>query len=186
MKRVICAFTVLPLLLLCACEKEEIENSENGGETMDIKLTSSAFEDGGMIPVKYTCDGDNISPPLAWENIPEGTKSIALVCDDPDAPMGTFVHWVLYNLPPDTNKLEENIPVTEKLENGACQASTSFGKIGYGGPCPPSGIHRYYFKIYALDKELDESSVEDKTSLLSAMEEHILSQGQLIGRYKRQ
>lgn len=186
MKNVIYAFTVLSLLLLCACEKEEIEKNEDGGETMDIKITSSAFENEGMIPVKYTCDGEDISPPLSWENIPEGTKRIALICDDPDAPVGTFVHWVLYNLPPDTTKLEENIPITEKLDNGACQAVSDFGKPGYGGPCPPGGTHRYYFKIYALDKELDESSVEDKSSLLSAMDGHILGQGQLMGKYKRQ
>lgn len=153
---------------------------------MDIKLTSSAFEEGGMIPAKYTCDGEDISPPLSWENLPEGTKSIAIICDDPDAPIGTFVHWVLYNLPPETKKLEENVPVTDKLDNGAGQGMTDFGKAGYGGPCPPSGTHRYFFKIYALDTEIENGNVTNKENLLSAMEGHILSQGQLIGKYKRQ
>ena len=103
---------------------------------MDIKISSSAFEEGGLIPMKYTCDDVDISPPLEWSGIPEGTKEIALICDDPDAPMGTWVHWVVYNLPANTNKLLENIPVTKVLENGIKQGSNDFHKIGYGGPCP--------------------------------------------------
>ncbi|MHC4605092.1 MAG: YbhB/YbcL family Raf kinase inhibitor-like protein [Planctomycetota bacterium] len=107
---------------------------------MDIKITSSAFEEGGLIPPKYTCDGADISPPLQWDAVPEGTKSIALISDDPDAPMGTWVHWVLFNLPAETKELAENIPPDSTLANGAMQGTTDFGRIGYGGPCPPSEI----------------------------------------------
>ncbi len=153
---------------------------------MEIKITSSAFEQGNLIPAKYTCDGADVSPPLRWEGIPEGTKSIALINDDPDAPMGTWVHWVLFNLPADIKELAENIPPEETLLNEAKQGISDFGRIGYGGPCPPSGTHRYFFKIYALDTELSLESGANKHQLLKAMEGHILGQGELIGKYKRQ
>ncbi len=152
---------------------------------MEIKITSSAFEDGGLIPAKYTCDGADVSPPLQWDAVPEGTKSIALICDDPDAPMGTWVHWVLFNLPAEINQLAENIPADKILPNGARQGVSDFGRVGYGGPCPPGGTHRYFFKIYALDTEVSLQAGADKRQLLKAMEGHILSQGQLIGKYKR-
>ncbi len=153
---------------------------------MEIRIASSAFEDGGLIPAKYTCDGADISPPLQWDAVPEGTGSIALICDDPDAPVGTFVHWVLFNLPAETKELPENMPADKSLPNGAGQGTTDFGRIGYGGPCPPSGTHRYFFKIYALDAEVDLVAGAGKRDLLRAMEGHILAQGQLIGKYKRQ
>ena len=153
---------------------------------MEIKITSSAFEDGGLIPPKYTCDGADISPPLQWEAVPEGTKSIALICDDPDAPMGTWVHWVLFNLPAETRELAENTPPDGTLANGAKQGTSDFGRIGYGGPCPPSGTHRYFFKIYALDAQVELAAGARKPDLLKAMEGHILAQAQLIGKYKRQ
>jgi len=153
---------------------------------MEIKITSSAFEEGGLIPAKYTCDGADVSPPLQWDAVPEGTKSVALICDDPDAPMGTWVHWVLFNLPSDAKELAENIPAEETLPNGAKQGVNDFGRIGYGGPCPPGGTHRYFFKIYALDTEVGLEAGADKRQLLKAMEGHILEQGQLVGKYKRQ
>ena len=153
---------------------------------MDIIITSSAFEEGGLIPPKYTCDGVDISPPLQWDAVPEGTKSIALISDDPDAPMGTWVHWVLFNLPPETKELPENIHPDENLPSGAVQGITDFRRIGYGGPCPPSGTHRYFFKIYALDTVLDLPPRAGKSDLVNAMERHILAKGQLIGKYKRQ
>lgn len=153
---------------------------------MEIKIASTAFDDGGLIPPKYTCDGADISPPLNWEDVPEGTKSIALICDDPDAPAGTWVHWVLFNLPAETRELAENIPPDRTLPNGARQGTSDFGRIGYGGPCPPSGTHRYFFKIYALDAQIDLADGADKAQLLKAIEGHILDQGQLIGKYKRQ
>lgn len=153
---------------------------------MEIKITSPAFEDGGLIPARYTCDGEDISPPLRWDAVPEGTRSIALICDDPDAPMGTWVHWVLFNLPADTRELAEKFPADETLHDGTRQGITDFGSTGYGGPCPPSGTHRYFFKIYALDTKIDLVAVADKARLLEAMEGHILGQGQLVGKYERQ
>ena len=157
-----------------------------GDKEMEIKVTSSGFEDGGLIPAKYTCDGADISPPLGWEGVPEGTKSIALISDDPDAPMGTWVHWVLFNLPGQTRELAENIPHDRTLPSGAKQGTTDFRRVGYGGPCPPSGTHRYFFKLYALDAEIALTAGANKAQLLKAMQGHILAQGQLIGKYKRQ
>ncbi len=152
---------------------------------MDIKLTSSAFEEGGMIPSKYTCDGRDISPPLTWDNVPGKTESIAVICDDPDAPMGTWVHWVLFNLPAEKRELAENVPDDETLPDDTRQGVTDFVSTGYGGPCPPSGTHRYFFRIYALDIPVDIVSIADKETLLKAMAGHILAEGQLMGKYKR-
>jgi len=152
---------------------------------MDIKLRSTAFEERGMIPKQYTCDGKDISPPLAWESVPDSTKSIALICDDPDAPMGTWVHWILYNLPANIKELPENIPTQKILENGAKQGTNDFRNIGYGGPCPPGGTHRYYFKIYALETVLTLEAGATKAELLKAMERHTLAEGELMGKYKR-
>ncbi len=152
---------------------------------MEIKVTSTAFDEGGMIPEKYTCDGMDVSPSLAWTNVPNETKSFTLICDDPDAPMGTWVHWVIYDIPADIRELKENIPVKEKLDNGAKQGKNDWRNIGYGGPCPPGGTHRYYFKLYALDTELNLEPGNTKAELLKAMEGHILDQGELMGKYKR-
>jgi len=152
---------------------------------MEIKLTSKAFQEGGMIPRQYTCDGKDISPPLQWDKAPERTRSFALICDDPDAPMGTWVHWVIYNIPADARQLAEGVPPTERLPNGARQGKNDFRKIGYGGPCPPRGTHRYFFKVYALDVLLDLPSGATKAQLEKAMEGHILARGQLMGKYAR-
>jgi len=152
---------------------------------MTIKITSSAFTEGSMIPKRYTCDAEDVSPDLAWTAVPDGTKSLALICDDPDAPMGNWVHWVLFNLPPDINKLHAEIPPEETLKNGARHGKNDFGKFGYGGPCPPGGTHRYFFKLYALDTVIKLESGITKAQLLTAMERHILDEGQLIGKYKR-
>lgn len=180
---------LIVLMLLCVCQSNTqtgVEKTEAKGELkMDIKVTSTAFEEGGMIPSKYTCDGEDVSPPLSWSSVPEETKSIALISDDPDAPMGTWVHWVAFNLPPEMTELGESIPHGEALEVGGKQGKTDFGKVGYGGPCPPSGTHRYYFKIYALDTMIDLKAGITKAELLDAMEGHILAQGQLMGKYKR-
>jgi Raf kinase inhibitor-like YbhB/YbcL family protein len=154
-----------------------------GGVKMEIK--SSAFKEGANIPWKYTCDSIDISPQLEWSQVPENTKTFALICDDPDTTMAAWVHWVLFNLPGNIPELPENVPKVEVLKNGARQGKNDFGKIGYGGPCPPGGTHRYYFRIYALNKELDSESGITKKELLKAMEGHILCEGQLMGRYKR-
>ena len=152
---------------------------------MDIIIKSPAFVPGGKIPGKYTCDGMDISPPLTWTSGPEGTKTFALICDDPDAPMGTWVHWVLFNLPADITEFRENVPPERELESGAKQGMNDFRKIGYGGPCPPGGVHRYFFKLYALDTEINLEAGATKAELLKAMEGHILAEGQIIGRYER-
>ena len=152
---------------------------------MAIKLTSSAFKDGQPIPRGYTCDGADVSPPLEWSDIPKNAKTIALVADDPDAPSGTFVHWVLYNLPAEGMGLIENTPMTETLKGGGMQGTNDFKKIGYGGPCPPSGTHHYLFKLYALDGEVALKPGATRADLEKAMEGHVLGQAQLMGTYSR-
>ena len=153
---------------------------------MAITFRSSVFEEGGKIPRRYTCDGEDVSPPLEWEGIPEGTQSLALICDDPDAPGKTWwVHWVLYNTPAEAKKLLEGIPNNEVLEDGSLHGINDFNKYGYAGPCPPSGIHRYFFNLYALDRKLDLPAGATKAKLLMSMEGHILELVQLIGKYGR-
>ena len=152
----------------------------------EIKLTSVAFKDGQSIPAPYTCDGVNISPPLEWSGLPKTTKTVAIIVEDPDAPSGTWVHWVLYNLPADNIGLVENVPASENLKAGGFQGKNDFGKIGYGGPCPPSGTHHYFFKIYALDSELPLKAGATKAELMKAMEGHIVLEGQLMGTYRHQ
>lgn len=153
---------------------------------MAFRIESSAFQPKEKIPVKYTCDGEDLSPPLAWFEPPPGTNSFALISDDPDAPVGTWVHWVLYNLPMDTRELEEGLPKSETLPNGALQGLTDFRTPGYGGPCPPAGKpHRYFFKLYALDTPLALAPKSTKADLLVAMNGHVLAQAELVGTYQR-
>ena len=152
---------------------------------MALQITSSAFSEGEMIPTQYSCDGPDVSPDLSWSGIPEGARSLALICDDPDAPMGTWVHWVLFNIPVSADGLPAEIPPEAALENGARHGTNDFSRLGYGGPCPPGGTHRYFFKLYALDTELDMDSGITKAQLLEAMQGHILAEGQLMGKYSR-
>ena len=152
---------------------------------MEFRLFSSAFKEGEFIPAKFTCDGPNISPPLNWINIPEKTKSLALICDDPDAPVGDWVHWVVYNIPPTTTELKEEASSDKELPHGTCEGINDFRKNNYGGPCPPSGIHRYFFTLYALDTLLQCKTGFTKNLLLEAMSGHILAEASLIGKYKR-
>ena len=153
---------------------------------MTIQLTSSAFAEGEFIPAKYTCDNEDASPPLLWSQVPPGAKGLALICDDPDAPFGTWVHWVLYGLPPTATELPEKIPNAETLANGARQGINDFKRIGYGGPCPPAGRpHRYFFKLYAVDTEIPLQPGAAKNDLIRAMEGHILAEGHLMGKYQR-
>ena len=176
----------LVLYLLGPAEEGEVVSTitaETPLEEMEVtmQLTSSAFTQGQPIPVKFSCKGDDVSPALAWDEPPAGTKSLALIMDDPDAPMGTWVHWVLFNLPAETRSLAENFqPVTPIIVG-----KNSWGKNTYGGPCPPSGTHRYFFKLYALDTMLSLSSNADKKSLLAAMEGHILAQAELMGTFSK-
>ncbi|MGD2096407.1 MAG: YbhB/YbcL family Raf kinase inhibitor-like protein [Desulfobacterales bacterium] len=152
---------------------------------MALVITTSAFSDGQAIPNRYTCDGPDVSPDLAWSGLPEETASLALICDDPDAPMGTWVHWVLFNIPADADGLPAEIPSDAALENGARHGTNDFRRLGYGGPCPPGGTHRYFFKVYALDTVLDLESGITKAQLLDAIEGHVLAEGQLMGTYSR-
>ena len=146
-----------------------------------MKLSSPAFENNQAIPSQYSCDGQDINPPLKISEAPENAASLVLIMDDPDAPMGTWVHWLVWNINPQTTEIAEN-----NVPAGAVEGTTSFGRTGYGGPCPPSGTHRYFFKIYALDTKLDLSIEADKEKLEEAMDGHILAQAELIGLYSRQ
>ena len=156
------------------------EDSEEEGEiTMQMSLTSPAFNEGEAIPVQYSCDGENVSPDLDWFGIPEGTVSLAFIMDDPDAPVGTLIHWVLYNIPADMPGLQLG------MTGVGVDGTNSWGTTGYGGPCPPGGTHRYYFKLYALDLSLDLEAGVNKEELLTAMDGHILGQAELMGTYTR-
>jgi Raf kinase inhibitor-like YbhB/YbcL family protein len=152
---------------------------------MAITITSSAFTEGVMIPKKHTCDAEDLSPDLKWSGVPKEAKSLALICDDPDAPVGTWVHWVLSNIPADVTTLAADVPSDPVLKNGARHGKNDFRKLGYGGPCPPGGTHRCFFKIYALDTLLTLESGSTKAHLFDAIRGHILAQGQLMGEYKR-
>jgi len=170
--------------LLAGCHHQEPAPAEE--VEMTLTVSSSAFQEGDKIPTKYTCEGQDISPPLAWSEPPAGTKSLALIVDDPDAPGGAFTHWVLFNLPPQTTELAEAMPAQAELPSGARQGKTDFGRAGYGSPCPPPGRpHRYQFTVYALDQTLDLKAGASKGELLSAMSGHILAQGRLTGLYQR-
>ena len=157
-----------------------------GGLAMAFELKSPAISSGGDIPTKHTCDGPDVSPPLEWTSPPAGTKAFALVCEDPDAPRGTFTHWVLFNVPADVRELSEQASQEAVLPNGATQGRNDFGKVGYGGPSPPPGKpHRYFFKLYALDTRLDLQPGAGKKDLLAAMKGHVLAEGQWMGTYGR-
>ena len=148
-----------------------------GGAKM--KITSSAFQEGTNIPSKFSCDGADTSPPLQISDVPSAAKSLVLIVDDPDPPSGLFTHWTVWNIPPQTSSIAEG-----STPNGV-QGTSDFGKSGYGGPCPPSGTHRYYFKIFALDRELDLPSGAKRGQLDAAMKGHVIAQGELMGRYSR-
>jgi Raf kinase inhibitor-like YbhB/YbcL family protein len=150
---------------------------------MSFEISSPAFAHGGIIPSDFSCDGNDASPVLTWTDPPAGTQSFAIIMDDPDAPMGTWVHWVVYNIPASTRELEENMPAIPELSNGIMQGYTSARSTGYHGPCPPSGTHRYFFTLYALDTTLSLSAKADKKELLAAMEGHILGNTELMGTF---
>jgi Raf kinase inhibitor-like YbhB/YbcL family protein len=158
---------------------------------MTMRVESSAFADGGSIPRKYTCDGQDLSPPLKWSGVPQNAKSLALICEDPDAPAGTWTHWVLCDLPPDLNELPEGVPADPVLKLGSnpdfkpSQGTNDFKKIGYGGPCPPRGTHHYLILVYALDTRPSVKAGATKPELVRAMMGHIAAFGRLVGTYSR-
>jgi len=157
-----------------------------GGSAMSLKLSTTAFQPESDIPGKYTCAGADVSPAFSWSNAPAGTQSFALVADDPDAPVGTWVHWVAYDIPATARQLPEGVPKVDSIPGGGTQGQNDFRKTGYGGPCPPPGKpHRYYFRLYALDAKLNLNPGATKKDLEQAMQGHILAQSQLMGRFKR-
>jgi Raf kinase inhibitor-like YbhB/YbcL family protein len=171
---------LLITMTLSACTSDNKPTMQESVSDMTIKFTSSAFSEGETIPKKFTCDGDNVSPPLSWSDLPEGTMSLALIMDDQDAPAGTWVHWVLYNIPADQNGLIEGV------RGAGIEGKNTSGKQSYGGPCPPRGpAHRYFFKIYALDTILDLEPGATKGDLERAMQGHSLAEGQLMGKHQR-
>jgi Raf kinase inhibitor-like YbhB/YbcL family protein len=159
--------------------------AEQKAQVASFELTSTAFAASAPIPGQYTCDGDDVSPPLQWSEPPAGTQGFALIADDPDAPAGTWVHWVLYNLPVQARSLPPALSDDAELSDGSRHGSNGWQRLGYGGPCPPSGTHRYFFRLYALDAALNLAPGETKEALLAAMEGHILAQAELMGVYTR-
>jgi len=177
---------ILCLLLAGVLGASSVTLTPEGDKAMAFDLKSSAFTAGADIPKKFACEGPDVSPALSWGDPPAGTKSISLIMDDPDAPAGIWVHWVLYDLPASARELPEGVPKDHELKNGARQGRNDFGKIGYGGPCPPPGRpHRYFFKLYALSARTDLKAGATKAELEKAMRGHILGQVELMGRYKR-
>jgi Raf kinase inhibitor-like YbhB/YbcL family protein len=182
MKRILflCFVWVIIVSSCSSTQNTTKETTEPTEAAVTMELKSDAFASGQSIPAKYTCTGKNISPALMWSNAPAGTQSFALIVDDPDAPMGTWVHWVLYNIPSSTTSLPEATDA-----NGISVGKNSSNHMSYDGPCPPSGTHRYFFKLYALDSTLSLSPGATKQQLLDAMKGHILAQGELMGTFSK-
>jgi Raf kinase inhibitor-like YbhB/YbcL family protein len=181
--RSLLALITAACLIAMAVAQDDAPGKE--ADPMSLMLTSSAFQEGQPIPRKYTCDGDDISPPLSWTGVPEDTASLVLICDDPDAPVGTWDHWVLYDLAPDLDGLPEAVPSSGEVPGGGVHGRNGWGRSDYGGPCPPGGTHRYFFKLHALDAKLDLGPGKGKEEVLSAMEGHVLAEAQLMGTYSR-
>ncbi len=179
-------FILASLIFLFSMPARSVPDSKAGGAAGKLELKTAAFKPGGDIPRKFTCAGSDVSPALSWNEPPAGTGSLALIMDDPDAPMGTWVHWVVYDLPATTRELPEGVRKGDNLERGGHQGRNDFPAVGYGGPCPPPGKpHRYFFKLYALDRKLDLSAGATKQQMEQAMKGHVLAQAELMGRYGR-
>lgn len=188
MKRIVLPLLAIVLLTACGGPASTGQPTADPLEiegTASIALTSSAFAEGQPIPAKYTCTGEDVSPPLAWGEPPAGTQSFALIVDDPDAPSGTWVHWVFFNISPSIRSLPEAFPSGEAFPDGSLGGANSWGSTGYGGPCPPSGTHRYFFKLYALDEMLAINAGASKGELEKAMVGHILAYAELMGTFAK-
>ena len=178
---------LLTAVTIVACASRGEPSLSGEAPESDLTLTSPAFAGGEPIPQRYTCDGADVSPPLSWSGAPAGTVSFALIVDDPDAPVGTWVHWVLYNIPADLRGLGEDLPAGERLDDGSIHGRNGWGNLGYGGPCPPPGsAHTYAFKLYALDTTLDLKPGVKKRAVTSAIEDHLLGRAVLTGTYSRE
>ena len=172
-------YQVVCIVLFLVFSSQIFSEKLLGGQ---MNIISGAFENEKVIPLKYTCDGSDISPSLSWDDVPGNTKSFVLIVDDPDAPHGTWDHWILFNIPGNVRTLPENIST---LTEGTQQGKNSWDKTGYGGPCPPSGVHRYFFKLYALDNVLTLDNGANKTEIMDAMKNHIVAEASLLGKYER-
>lgn len=174
------------MIVLTACQGARPEPSKPEAATAALRLESSAFSAEGLIPKQYTCDGQDLSPPLSWSEVPAATQSLVLLCDDPDAPIGTWDHWVLFNIPPTVRSLPEGISTEAEIVGIGTHGLNSWKRLGYGGPCPPQGsTHRYYFRLYALDTMLDLEAGAGKKEVERAMTGHVLASGELMGCYGR-
>jgi len=187
MKSVLWALSVAAFAVVAGCGgREPAPAGGKGGQEMgQIEMTSPAFTQGQAIPKRYSRYGDDVSPPLAWSGIPDGTREIVLICDDPDAPVGTWVHWVVYGIPATSAGMKEGVPKDATLADGAKQGKNSWGEIGYGGPQPPSGTHRYVFKVYAVDSPTGLTPGATKQQVIAAIDGHVLARGELMGTYAR-
>jgi Raf kinase inhibitor-like YbhB/YbcL family protein len=191
MRRTAFRFSIIALLLSSCGRSPSTESILPEDPKMNtIRLQSPAFPGGGTIPKLHTCDGKDVSPPLAWSGVPENARSLALICEDPDAPRGTWTHWVIFDIPASVKELGEGVPAQERVKvtaggETALQGKNDFDKVGYGGPCPPSGTHRYFFRIYALDTELSLGPGTTRQDLLRSIQGHVLAEGDLMGRYSR-
>ncbi|HXH50444.1 MAG TPA: YbhB/YbcL family Raf kinase inhibitor-like protein [Terriglobia bacterium] len=182
--------TILFSLLLAipaACGNSALKSAQSPDPSQSgFRIESSAFKEGAFIPARFSCQGENVSPSLKWTDPPAGTRSLALIVDDPDAPGGTWTHWVVFNLPAQTRAMDENAPKGDELPKGGLQGLTSFGSVGYGGPCPPPGkAHRYFFKLYAADTSLSLKPGTAREEVVAALKGHTLGEAQLMGRFKR-
>ncbi len=179
----------LLLLALMLAAIDLVERAVASGRTeakMEFTISSPSFTEGGSISKKFTCEGEDVSPQLTWSNSPKGTVTFALLVDDPDAPVGNWSHWAIWNIPGESQGLSEAVPKDPHLANGSVQGTNDFRRIGYNGPCPPAGKpHRYYFRVFALDRKLNVESTAGKRELEAAMKGHILSQAEWMGRYQR-
>jgi hypothetical protein len=184
-KYIVMLISLATVLVGCQSESTSTPISSMEG-VLEIIVSSEAFQDGETIPLKYTCEGADLSPPLSWLGVPDDAQSFALIVDDPDAPGGTWVHWVLYNIPVSRINLPEGVAISQVVDEYGSEGLTDFGRTGYGGPCPPAGsAHRYFFKLYALDVYLELPNDPTKDDVEMAMEGHILANGELMGMYRR-
>jgi len=187
-KRVVTAMAVLLAVgigFACASSVRICAAEREGGREV-ITIQSRAFGEGDTIPKRHTCDGDDVSPELSWSDVPGDAKGLVMICDDPDAPVGTWVHWVLFRIAPDVSELPEGVPDGEIVLDGAVHGRNDFGHLGYGGPCPPPGpAHRYFFKLYAVDNEINLPPGSTKAEVMAAIEGHVLAEGRLMERYGR-
>lgn len=188
-KRLLVGCLVLLLGAAWSCAGQGAPRTPVGGEaTMiakaQLSVHSPSFAEGASIPARHSCDGADVSPPLSWQGVPSGTRSLAVICHDPDAPGGDWVHWVAWNIPASRHELAEHVPQKDRLADGTCQGRNDFRKVGYNGPCPPKGTHRYYYRVYALDVTLDLAPGKaTRDQLVKAMGGHVLAEGALMGRF---